>query len=758
MDKFSARLKQAHIVLCLLVITANFWGWLAAVHTTANNHHPDFYLQPLSLPDITRYADRRQIHPIRVAPGTLAERVGLRQGDILLTLNGYAVFRGTHKPLYMPGTNIIAQVQRGEQLLTFDVPMVATPREVWLPSLVVLGVAFVFWLIGALCWMVRSSHRLTVLFFWWMQATVAMWVTGYQTQGNATFSVIPFLLTAPLMGATMLHFCHHFPMPIQDNGRLLRLSYAGLFGVWGLIGLCIVFPNLPLWLVADRASMLYAGLTMLMALAVLLLNYRQHDQAARRQSRVLLVGIFASTIPTLALSYIPFYFFNQSGIEFSLTFPATVILPVTYVYVMRAGNLGRFDLFLNRSLVYGIMWIIGLGGYLVFYHVLTPTWSGGIVLLILLILSDPLRHLVGRVVDRIFYGGWYDYRTLVRAASTQLSQTHTWADLTNRLLNVAREMRFREIAVIWWHDATFSAPFETHGLAISPAFIATLRKCTTLQIVPHGNRILLALPIPGYGVMIFGERRGELPLDSNDNDILRTVAEQAAIAAAHIARLEEVAAMRDELVERQRRLTDSREAERLRLAQEIHDGPLQELYGLRFQLSSWGENTAPERIDAHLQTVSDTLRAICTELRPPLLAAFGLPLALRAYVDSLPRLPCVMLDANILDPLDERIQLVVYRIVQEAVNNALKHADATHVSIGIHTCQRSERILLSLCIQDDGKGFPQPVALHLRESVRRGHLGLLGMTERVQAVGGTLAIHSDAGQGTSIQVEIGQDA
>jgi signal transduction histidine kinase len=508
--------------------------------------------------------------------------------------------------------------------------------------------------------------------------------------------------------------------------------------------------------------MLYTGLTILAGLSILLLNYRQHDLFARRQSRLLLVGIMAATLPALFLSFIPQYFFNRPGIPFEWTFPTAVILPLTYIYAMRAGNLGQFDLFLNRSLVYGIVWLIGAGGYLLLYQVLSPVLSGGIILLILLILSDPLRRIASHQVDQLFYGGWYDYRTLVQTASAQLSRAQSLSELTEQLLYVARAMRFHEMVVIWWHGQDRDPLVTSQGLTLALdsdllAQLPTLLANEHLKSIIVKDKILLVLPVLNRGIMLLGERRGEMALDESDHDILRTIREQASVAAAHITRLEEVAAIRDELIERQRRLTDTRESERLHLAQEIHDGPLQELYGLRFQLSTWETGTLPQTIDIRLQHISDTLRMICSELRPPVLAAFGLELALDAYLDPFrqqyPHV-CFTLDLELDYALDERVQMMAFRVVQEGVNNALKHADPRYITIRARTREIADRLTLSLSIEDDGQGFPQPVAVHLRDAVRSGHLGLLGMTERVQAVGGTLVFHSAPGSGTSIQAEV----
>src|SRR5919199_6898631 len=142
-----------------------------------------------------------------------------------------------------------------------------------------------------------------------------------------------------------------------------------------------------------------------------------------------------------------------------------------------------------------------------------------------------------------------------------------------------------------------------------------------------------------------GERQGGELLGAEDVDILATLSEQAAVAVDNVAllemlrsRLAQVERMRDELAESQRRLAESREVERLHLAQELHDGPVQDLYGARFQLGALeselhdaGTLASLTAALTTLQHVTGTLRATCGELRPPTLAPFGLEMAIRSH-------------------------------------------------------------------------------------------------------------------------------
>jgi PAS domain S-box-containing protein len=222
------------------------------------------------------------------------------------------------------------------------------------------------------------------------------------------------------------------------------------------------------------------------------------------------------------------------------------------------------------------------------------------------------------------------------------------------------------------------------------------------------------------------------------------------------AERERAAAERNEL---QRRLMESRENERLHLAQELHDGPMQELHAITFHLaalqnslcdeSGWAQLAAGQ---AALQQVLRSLRMTATELRPSTLIPFGLAAAIRSHAEEFqkryPELETV-LELVASEPLlPERVRLALFRIYQHALMNTVKHAQARRIMVRLS--QISEQLYLE--IEDDGCGFEMPA--HWIELARQGHLGLVGMTERAEAVGGRMRVISASGKGTLIQVSV----
>ncbi len=196
--------------------------------------------------------------------------------------------------------------------------------------------------------------------------------------------------------------------------------------------------------------------------------------------------------------------------------------------------------------------------------------------------------------------------------------------------------------------------------------------------------------------------------------------------------------------------------ERNRLARELHDSIAQTLYGLSLQSEVASRKLAAGRIeqvaeylrDFRLQT-QQTLREtrlMISELRPPILEQTGLAAALQSRLDSVERRGGLKVEANLeeIENLSPQLEVGLYRLAQEALNNALKHAQASQINL---TMKESQGNIL-LQIADDGIGF-DPAAME-----QQGGYGLESMRERAKQLGGSLDIGGAPGEGTIVTVEV----
>ena len=208
-----------------------------------------------------------------------------------------------------------------------------------------------------------------------------------------------------------------------------------------------------------------------------------------------------------------------------------------------------------------------------------------------------------------------------------------------------------------------------------------------------------------------------------------------------------------------RRLMTEREAERKSLARELHDQVIQDLLSFNYQLESV-ENEIPKDIRTKelasirdgIRQVVGSLRQICSDLRPPTIDSHGLATAIRSLAHEWAKQSKLPVELDI-DPeigrLPEPIELSIFRIVQEGLSNVRKHAKASNVKLSL---MRTPSTGLMMKIEDDGRGIDNPV--NLTALSQKKHFGLIGISERVSLLGGTMKVEPSKAGGLSLIIEI----
>jgi signal transduction histidine kinase len=253
--------------------------------------------------------------------------------------------------------------------------------------------------------------------------------------------------------------------------------------------------------------------------------------------------------------------------------------------------------------------------------------------------------------------------------------------------------------------------------------------------IVHGDEIL--------GTLFLANKQTPGGFTAADEELLRLLAAHAAIALINAR-----------LYERSREL--SIVEERNRISRELHDAVTQKLFSLRLTADAAATLVTRDaaRAASELDTVrrlaaeaSEELRAIVVGLRPIDLAGDGLDVALRKQADLLDRVhkPAVRFTGGPMPRLPAAREEAAYRIAQEALHNALRHAAPSLVTVAVRAGDRS----LVLEVTDDGRGFDAQAPTR--------QFGLASMRERARTVGGRLHVRSRPGAGTTVRLEVPAD-
>ncbi len=306
---------------------------------------------------------------------------------------------------------------------------------------------------------------------------------------------------------------------------------------------------------------------------------------------------------------------------------------------------------------------------------------------------------------------------------------------------------------------------------------------------PYGHprvRAFLGAPLVVHDVPIgmIGVANRPQPYADEHEQLLVTYAAQVAIAIRNAQLYEQATAAQAELeqkvAERTQELSEAKEAlaqkaaqlhrlltetvgvqerERQRISQDMHDGVSQLLVGALLELRAASERVAggdAARAEASLGRVRDVLhriereiRQIIYDLRPPTLDALGLVPSLRRYAarfEQYSGIPCELQAEGEPGRLPPDVEIGMYRIMQEALQNVSAHARAEHASVRIGFGPQA----VSLAIADDGCGFDLPSV----QAQAAGHYGLMGLYERAESLGGRLNIRTGPGQGSLIELVV----
>ncbi|MCC6188896.1 MAG: hypothetical protein IT318_07665 [Anaerolineales bacterium] len=726
----------------------------------------------------------------------------LHPGERLLAIDGLAPNQALFYPGKLPGDSVIFLVQRNGESHSVVVELTQPAAMEIAGRLSPLFVALVFGSVGAVI-LAFNVSLLSVLFFLFCQMSAAVLASGAASPIGPLWAVQLFNGLLWWLGPVIIHLHLYFPA----KARLWHAPvWVGLLYVAAALGGLLDLAANPIVLRTAVPALyslrrLWLTGTLLVAVCLLIWTFRSTPSAQRRQQvGIVALGGVLSLVPFLTLSLLPDALLRQPFWPYEFSFLFLSLLPLAYGYAILHYRLVQLDRYVSRGAASALVLALLAGLYLILSAVLMRLIPANllqapavnlVMILVLAVVFHPLHRLLSMGVSRVFYGGWYDYRSAVQKISLATGRTADPSMLAHKLSQEIQAAMQLEGACLLVRE-TRSDPGVTTvvGLSCTRTGAGSLRlemgrgileyfkndprpvEAEKLRRAVAGRRLngearpcltcpyaQLWLPLPGQefpsGLLILDAKRGGGTFDTRDREILEVVARQAGIALQNARLIAELEKRALESAQLHRQVVRAREDERKRVARELHDEIIQPLVGLKFQLAemraSAGQGTdgsSSRWPKEEIQRVVDDVRRICADLRPPALDTLGLASAVRARVREVGRQGALQIRLSIEGDeereLPEELSVCMYRILQEALLNVQKHAAARQVRVSLRIGPDE----VSLTVEDDGRGFETP--LQLNRLVGAGHFGLAGARERLRLVNGRLEISSTPPHGARL--------
>jgi signal transduction histidine kinase len=619
--------------------------------------------------------------------------------------------------------------------------------------------AFFFWGAGTATLLLvrpRDMRWLLLGLFNFLTALGLAVATGLSAY-HILYSAFVLRVTVWLALPVFLHLHWIFPKPL---GRLPRWL------LWTGYAICIALAVAQCLQLVPAPSFYVAFLVAILGSLGLLGAHTARQPEMRRDLRTLLIAAVLAIIPPALLIGLSALRVAMPRVA-SLAIFSLPILPAAYLYAAYRKQLGGLEMRVNRAIsIYAFLIVLGI----IIVPVLVavqglPMYSADEPLITTVMASIAVTALslwgfprFQAFVEHRMLGIAVPSRELQQTYSAHITRSSSFAELT-RLLDkeILPSLLVRQFAFLILEDGS-SQLLLSRGL--SGEQIPGDAQLTTLAALTGRHparglieekayswvRLVLALKVQDEldGFWLFGRRDPNDTYSSAEVPVLQLFADQTAVALSNILQSERLRAMYQANINRH-------ENERLSLARDLHDSVLSALAGM---LMNTDIRTLPKGFQEGYQALTQRLREIVSELRPPMLS-YGLKPAIEELADSLMERSedTVAIVVNLEDcgkryPADKEQHL--FRITQEACENAVRHAHCKNITIS----GRLDPGFVEMRIKDDGDGFKLAKdSMQLYDLLARRHFGLAGMLERAAVIDAEIGIDSLPGAGTQISVK-----
>lgn len=657
---------------------------------------------------------------------------------------------------------LLILTEGGEEKLVSVTWRILTSKEFFARGSYQWVFGYFFWFSGTLVFLsvrprdTRWRLMVTYLFLFGIWLATGSGASLYHLGGGAIVMRIISWLLLPVM----LHLHWDFPHPFDNPPISLRK------GALYLAYPIAVFMSLFQFSSYKFYNTFSIGMSVGLLGSILLLFAHYFIQKEyRRDTNILFIFTITAFLPLVLVGYIYSQGIQSSNFPLGISILGLPLIPFAYFYTIARKQLGKYELRANR--------IIGIYLYVIFLFILTVSLT--------LVFSSPEENQSANFTD-ILLGGMFTaaitiliYQPFLKFVDKHIlgiptppeeilhlytetiiasTEPKELADILQR--QILGSMQIQESALL---DNTISDQENSSWLYldhVSPPSLSTydygaIQSLSGKYLIeseqnqlPKGYQwIRLILPLTfndqAMGLWFFGRKAPDDYYSQAEIEILQTLANQTAIALMHYQQANSLRALYQVNIYRH-------EMERASLGRDLHDETLNRLANLKRQ-------TNEPDLKAEIDNTIDNLREIIYGLRPDMLN-FGLMTAVEDLANNLNlRREDVIIDLDIegeISPLEDPfIELQIFRIVQQACDNALAQESTTLIQISgqISTTK------VELSVKDDGPGFELDTKLTLTNLLEQKHFGLAGMHERAELIQASLDIQSKPGDGASIIIK-----
>lgn len=716
-----------------------------------------------------------------VLPAGPAWDAGIRPGDTVIEVDGRPVLSAITPDVVAAASTITVRQPDGhfvEGSTGSARVIVAGPRRL---SFQLIATSFM--VVGGVVYILAADVLAASLLLTVSTTAAAMLLAALATHTGAAWAVAVEYAAVVVFGTSLQLFFVVFPVNHFSSRWGRSTGSASIICAAVLLALFV-------WVIVadtsayDLVQRLIFGTTCLyllgsVGLVIDAFVRRRHEYRVRGALGFLVLGTVVALIPFPVLSLLPFIAGQDSIVPADATILAIVFLPASLGAALLSRQFLGVQRFIRRGLVSLTVWM----GLLICYTIVlsaisltidgagrTSTSPGTLVIDIAIVGATftPAQRWLRFQVERVLFRDVYIYPATLEELSVGIVQLPPdEAAISQHIL-----ARLGALLDLTWMSLVIAASdsVRTHRWGTLPPMSDPLQWLASsrqqrMVASDHGPVTTTPLIRDGQltGVLVAGPKNQDIELTSGDQSLLATLAPLIATALANArlvadlqAQVEVLATREQDLRELSAQLMRVQEEERQRLALDVHDDPLQRAILL---VRAFGEAPAfPEaqRYRQDAEEIVAALRAICSGVRPGILEDFGLVAGIESLVNEIRARSDLSATLQVQGEDSERtgrlapeLEIALYRVTQEALNNCLKHSGADTVAVRLWL----DGSTLCLSVADNGRNAGAPGAQFSTEG-RTERLGLLGMNERLRPMHGTVEIDRRPGNGTVVTATV----